>query len=95
MQPAVLRLIKQVIDHGHGAGIWVGMCGEMAAEPLAIPLLLGLGLDEFSMNPMSIPQAKAIIRTWDTRQAALLAERALQCATPGEIQSLISSWQQM
>ena len=93
MQPAVLRLIKQVIDHGHRAGIWVGMCGEMAAELMAIPLLLGLGLDEFSMNPASIPQAKAIIRAWDTRQAALLAEQALQCATPGEIQRLVSSWQ--
>ena len=92
MQPAVLRLIKQVIDQGHRAGIWVGMCGEMAAEPLAIPLLLGLGLDEFSMNPMAIPQAKAILRTWDTRQAALLADQALQCETPGDVQSLVAGW---
>ena len=78
MQPAVLRLIKQVVDQGHIAGIWVGMCGEMAAEPLAIPILLGLGLDEFSINPASIPQAKAIIRTWDTRKATLLAEQVLR-----------------
>jgi phosphoenolpyruvate-protein phosphotransferase len=92
MHPAVLRLIKQVIDQGQTAGIWVGMCGEMAAEPMAIPILLGLGLDEFSMNPTSIPQAKAIIRKWDTRQAALLAEQALQCETPGDVQSLVASW---
>ncbi len=91
MQPAVLRLIKQVVDQGHIAGIWVGMCGEMAAEPLAIPILLGLGLDEFSMNPSSIPEAKAIIRTWDTRQAALLAEQALRCETPGDVQTLVST----
>jgi phosphoenolpyruvate-protein kinase (PTS system EI component) len=92
MQPAVLRLIKQVIDQGHAAGIWVGMCGEMAAEPLAIPILLGLGLDEFSMNSLAIPQTKAIIRNWDTSQAALLAEQALQCETPREVESLVASW---
>ena len=92
LQPAVLRLIKQVIDHGHAAGIWVGMCGERAAEPTAIPILLGLGLDEFSMNSPSIPQAKATIRKWDTQQAALLAEQALHCETPGEIETLVSSW---
>lgn len=91
-QPAVLRLIKLVIDQGHAAGIWVGMCGEMAAEPLAIPVLLGLGLDEFSMNSPVIPQAKAVIRNWSTRQAALLAEQALQCETPGEVQNLVASW---
>lgn len=93
MQPSVLRLIKQVIDRGHDAGIWVGMCGEMAADPMAIPLLLGLGLDDFSMNPVSIPQAKAIIRKWDPRQAALLAEQALQCETPEDVQNLVSNWQ--
>lgn len=92
MQPAVLRLIKQVIDKGHAAGIWVGMCGEIAAEPMAIPILLGMGLDEFSMNPSSIPQAKAIIRTWDTYQAALLAKQALQCETPSDVQNLVVNW---
>lgn len=93
LHPAVLRLIKQVIDAGHAAGIWVGMCGEMAGDPLAIPILLGLGLDEFSMNAPSIPQAKAILRGCDTREAAKLAERALHCETPEEIQSLVASWQ--
>lgn len=92
LQPAVLRLIKQVIDQGHAAGIWVGMCGEMAAEPLAIPILLGLGLDEFSMNPVSIPSVKSIVRTWDTRQAALLAEQALQCETADDVRKLVAGW---
>lgn len=92
LQPAVLRLIRQVIDHGHAAGIWVGMCGELAGEPLAIPILLGLGLDEFSMNPPAIPQAKEIIRQWELPQAAVLAEQVLQCETPEEIKSLVAGW---
>ena len=92
LQPAVLRLIKQVIDRGHAAGIWVGLCGEMAAEPTAIPLLVGLGLDEFSMNPASIPRAKAIIRNWDSQQAALLVEQALHCETPDDVRTLVEGW---
>jgi len=92
LQPAVLRLIKQVIERGHEAGIWVGMCGEMAGEPLAIPLLLGFGLDEFSMNPPAIPRAKEIIRSWDTQQARLLAEQAINCVTPAEVEVLVSHW---
>jgi phosphotransferase system enzyme I (PtsI) len=92
LHPAVIRLIKQVIDHGHDAGIWVGMCGEMAGDPIAIPILLGLGLDEFSMNAPSIPAAKALIRTWDTRQAKLLASQALACESPEAVKSLVAGW---
>ena len=62
LEPAVLRLIKQVIDHAHAAGKWVGLCGELAGEPLAIPILLGMELDEFSMNSPGIPRAKQVIR---------------------------------
>ncbi len=60
--PAVLRLIQNVIVQSHKYGKWVGLCGELAGEPLAIPVLLGLGLDEFSINPPTIPIAKQIIR---------------------------------
>lgn len=91
-QPAVLRLIKRVIDAGHDAGIWVGMCGEMAGEALAIPILLGMGLDEFSMNAPAIPQAKEIIRQCDTKKTKLLAEQALQCETPQEVEVLVTTW---
>lgn len=92
LQPAVLKLIKQVIDEGHKAGIWVGMCGEMAGDPTAVPILLGLGLDEFSMNSPAIPQAKALIRKWNTGDAVLLAQQALECETAEEIQNVVANW---
>ena len=60
LHPAVLRLIKNVIDASHNAGKWTGMCGEMAGDTLATAILLGLGLDEFSMSASSIPQVKKI-----------------------------------
>ncbi len=75
--PAVLRQIKMVIEAGHAAGIWVGVCGELAGDPDAAPILLGLGLDEFSMSPRAIPHAKAILRQWSKTQARLLAEEVL------------------
>ncbi len=92
LQPAVLRLIQRVIEAGHAAGIWVGMCGEMAGEPLAIPILIGLGLDEFSMNPPAIPRAKEIIRQWDTSAARALAEQAIQCETPEQVGEMVKNW---
>ncbi len=92
LQPAVLRLIQRVIDAGHEGGIWVGMCGEMAGEPLAIPILLGFGLDEFSMNSPAIPRAKQNIRKWDTKAARLLAEQAVRCTTPQEVEALVKGW---
>lgn len=76
-QPAVLRLVRQTIQAGHAAGIWVGVCGELAGDPLSTPILLGLGLDEFSMNPLSIPQVKHIIRCLTLAQSKELAEQAL------------------
>ncbi|MEA3327900.1 MAG: phosphoenolpyruvate--protein phosphotransferase [Chloroflexota bacterium] len=93
MQPAVIRLVAKVIEDGHAAGIWVGMCGEMAGDVTAIPILLGLGLDEFSMTSPLIPAAKEIIRKWDTRQAKLLAEQAMSCQSPQEVKELVENWQ--
>ncbi|MGI9951887.1 phosphoenolpyruvate--protein phosphotransferase [Moorellaceae bacterium AZ2] len=75
--PSVLRLIKHVVEAGHAHGCIVGMCGEMAGEPLAIPLLLGLGLDEFSMSPSSIPLAKKIIRSLTMTEAKEIAKKVL------------------
>lgn len=83
--PAVLHLIKQVTDAGHQAHIWVGLCGELAAVPLAIPLLIGLGLDELSMNPASIPRAKMILRTLTIPDCEEIAHGALGFRTALEV----------
>ncbi|MFA5336429.1 MAG: phosphoenolpyruvate--protein phosphotransferase [Candidatus Omnitrophota bacterium] len=84
--PAVLRLIKNVIDTGHKSNIWVGMCGEMAGEPAFTLLLLGLGLDEFSTSPVNIPRIKQIIRSVDYATAQKVAEEALALSTGAEIE---------
>ena len=88
-QPAVFRLIKGVIDAAHANGKWVGLCGEMAGELLAIPILLGLGLDEFSMNPPAIPFAKRLIRSISFEHAKEVAEKALNLQSDGEIREYI------
>ena len=87
--PAVLRLIREVIRAAHKEGKWVGMCGELAGEPLALPILLGLDLDEFSMNPPMIPLAKQIIRNLDCSKMKEIAEHALDLESPDEIQAYV------
>jgi len=87
--PAVLRLIKMVIDAAHAEHKWVGMCGELAGEPLAAPILVGLGLDEFSMSPPFIPLVKQIIRNLTAEDLVKLAENALQLGSPKEIQAFV------
>jgi phosphotransferase system enzyme I (PtsI) len=87
--PAVLRLVREVIRAAHKERKWVGMCGELAGEPLAIPILLGLDLDEFSMNPPMIPLAKQIIRNLDSRQMKEIADHALDLESPDEIQAYV------
>jgi phosphotransferase system enzyme I (PtsI) len=88
-QPAVLRLVRNVIQAAHAKGKWVGLCGELAGDPLAIPILLGLGLDEFSMNPPAIPLAKQIIRTLSLEEAKALAEEALEQEDPEAVKALV------
>jgi len=78
LHPAILREIKAVIDAGHQHGRWVGMCGEMAANPLATMILVGMGLDEFSMSPESLPEIKKIIRSCTHAEAKACADEALQ-----------------
>ncbi len=89
--PAVLRAIKMVIDAGHKRSCWVGMCGEMAGDPLATFLLVGLGLDEFSVIPTVLPEIKKIIRTVRYRDAKRVAERALSLSAESEIREYLSS----
>jgi len=87
--PAVLRLVRDVIAAAHAQGKWVGLCGELAGEPLAIPILLGLGLDEFSMNPPAIPLAKQIIRALTLDEAQTVARAALELDSPDDVRALV------
>ncbi|MBI9050293.1 MAG: phosphoenolpyruvate--protein phosphotransferase [Anaerolineaceae bacterium] len=88
-QPSVLRLVKMVIDAAHKEGKWVGMCGELAGEPVAIPILLGLGLDEFSMNPPAIPIAKQIIRSISKEQSKEIADLVLTLENSEQVQTYV------
>ncbi|MCX7995227.1 MAG: phosphoenolpyruvate--protein phosphotransferase [candidate division WOR-3 bacterium] len=88
--PAVLRLIKETIDSGHKGNIWVGICGELASDPIAIPLLVGLGIDELSMSPSSIPRAKLILRTLTIPQCKEIAEEALRLRTALEVRRFLN-----
>ena len=90
LHPAVLRLIKQTIDAAHSKGKWVGMCGELAGMRKAIPILLGLGLDEFSMVGRAIPEAKWLISQISDENAQIIAEKALAFATAEEIEDYMA-----
>ncbi|KON89299.1 phosphoenolpyruvate-protein phosphotransferase [Sporosarcina globispora] len=83
--PAILRLVKMVIDAAHKEGKWAGMCGEMAGDETAIPLLLGLGLDEFSMSATSILKARSQISQLNKKDMEALAEKALHMNTAEEV----------
>jgi phosphocarrier protein FPr len=89
LHPAVLRLVRTVVEVAHGFGKWAGVCGEIAADPLAVPVLAGLGVDELSMNPADIPRAKEIIREMDPAAGMALAEKALACASAAEVRGLV------
>jgi phosphotransferase system enzyme I (PtsI) len=89
LHPAVLRLIKQTIDLAHEKGKWVGMCGELAGMQKAIPILLGLGLDEFSMNPRAIPEAKYLIHKLDDQQSRQIAKQAFALNTAADIETFM------
>jgi phosphotransferase system enzyme I (PtsI) len=83
--PGVVRLIKWTADAAHRAGIWCGLCGEMASEPALTPLLLGLGVDELSTAPPLVPQVKFLIRNLKMADALALADFALNCESGKEI----------
>jgi len=87
--PAVLRLIDRVVTCGKRCGIPVGMCGEMAADPLAVPVLLGLGVRELSMHPPALPVVRSLVREISQREARRIAQRALALATAKEVEELL------
>ncbi|MGM0123842.1 phosphoenolpyruvate-protein phosphotransferase [Enterococcus sp. AZ194] len=91
--PSILRLLKNVIDAAHAEGKWAGMCGEMAGDQIAVPLLMGLGLDEFSMSATSILKTRSLMKRLDTTKMAELAERALnECDTMEEVVELVNQY---
>jgi phosphotransferase system enzyme I (PtsI) len=89
LHPAVLRMLRSVVSAAHNEGIWISMCGEMASDPLHGMLLVGLGFDELSMTPASIPLMKRIIRSVTYGQAAEVALRVLGCPTAKEVEQFL------
>ena len=92
LHPAVLRLVKRVIDAAHAEGKWVGMCGEMAGNPLATPLLTAMGLDEFSMNSSQILPIRSLISHLNNRQLQPLVHRALAAHSAREVEMLVKEY---
>jgi phosphoenolpyruvate-protein kinase (PTS system EI component) len=90
-QPAVLRLVREVIAAAHAQDKWVGLCGELAGEPLAVPILLGLGLDEFSVSPPAIPLVKQTIRALSLDEARAVAQQALALESAEAIRELVQA----
>ena len=88
--PAILRLLKNIIDAAHNAGIWVGLCGEMGGDPVMTVLLLGLGLDEFSTSALSILEIKSVIRSVSLKEAQQIAEHALSLSSAKEIKEFVA-----
>lgn len=88
LHPSILQLIDHTVKAAHKHGKWVGICGELAADPKAVPILMGLGVDELSMSPNSIPLVKAQIRTLNYSQAQVLAQRALECDSAPAVRQL-------
>jgi phosphocarrier protein FPr len=91
LQPAVLRMVQMTVQAAHAVGIWVGMCGELAGNPLATPVLVGLGLDELSMNAPAIPNVKEAIRGLTLDKAREIATNVLQCNSAELVANYLSS----
>ncbi|MEM7342969.1 MAG: phosphoenolpyruvate--protein phosphotransferase [Chloroflexota bacterium] len=91
LHPAVLRMIDKTVQAAHGAGKWVGVCGELGADPQAVPILVGLGVDELSVSIPAIPAVKAQIRSLSLSTAKKLATEALKCASATEVRRTVDS----
>ena len=92
LHPAILRIIRGVVQSANQHGIPVAICGEMAAEPAYALVLLGLGLDEFSMNPVSIPKVKKVLRMARFEETRSLVVQLFQFATASEIECFVRNW---
>jgi phosphotransferase system enzyme I (PtsI) len=90
LHPGVLRFIKQTVDAAHDAGIPVAVCGEMAGEPLYVPILLGLKIDSFSMNPVALPRVKNLIRRSSMKECCRFVEKVLRMRTASQIEEAVS-----
>lgn len=91
LNPSILRLVKMTIEGAHKNGKWVGMCGEMAGDAMAAPLLLGLGLDEFSMSATSILRARKIINGLNYEEMKELSAKAVECETEAQVSELVKN----
>ena len=91
LHPSVLRLVERTVQGAHAAGKWVGVCGELAADPQAVPILIGLGVDELSVNVPAVPIVKSQVRSLTLAEAQELARHALACATAAEVRALVPS----
>ncbi len=92
LHPAILRLIRMIVESAHNAGIKVAICGEMAGEPAFTLVLLGLGLDELSMNPLAIPRVKKIIRHSTIEESKALLEESMKFHTAAEIERFVRGY---
>lgn len=92
LHPAVLRMVRQVIEATHAEGKWVGMCGEMANNPYAVPLLMAMGLDEFSMSSSQILRVRSLINQLNTRKLQPLVHRAIHAETAVAVQELVEKY---
>jgi phosphotransferase system enzyme I (PtsI) len=92
LHPAILRIIRSVVQSAHQSGIPVAICGEMAAEPIYALILLGLGLDEFSMNPIAIPKVKKILRMMRYEETRAMVDQLFQFPTASDIECHVRNW---
>jgi multiphosphoryl transfer protein len=92
LHPVMLRLIEKVVDAAHAHGKWLGICGELAGEAAAVPLLAGLGVDELSMAPAAIPRAREAIGALDVASASALVQAAMALETPEAVRAAVHEW---
>jgi phosphoenolpyruvate-protein kinase (PTS system EI component) len=90
LHPSVLRLIRNVTEAAAARGKWVGVCGELGSDPEAVPLLVGLGVSELSVNPPAIPATKEAVRDVDAGAAAALADEALALDSAEDVRALVT-----